>query len=208
MPRRAVPVLLFLTAALALPQPLRADEVSESIHRLESDVTALTERGDTLSSQMQALREEISRLRSANTELKQQLAAAQSRDVVSREDLKRVVEQIAEVDKRRAEDARYVKVKLEEIALLASRPAPPPPEEPKPVRTKPPEEERGGDGAVATEFYEHEVAKGDTLGAIVDAYNKQYGMKVTIAQVLKVNPRIKDPKGLVVGKKIKIPIIK
>ena len=52
------------------------------------------------------------------------------------------------------------------------------------------------------------MAEGETLSAVIDAYNKEHGLKVRLAQVLKANPSIKDPKKLRQGQKIRIPVVK
>ncbi len=59
-----------------------------------------------------------------------------------------------------------------------------------------------------TEYFEHKVEEGQTLGAIIEAYNKQHGLKVRLAHVLKANPTLKDPKKLKVGQTIRIPAVK
>ena len=54
------------------------------------------------------------------------------------------------------------------------------------------------------EGYEHTVAKGDTLSSIVQAYNKEYGLKLTVSSLRKANQLPKDAP-LKVGQKIFIP---
>ena len=52
--------------------------------------------------------------------------------------------------------------------------------------------------------YEHTVAKGDTLSSIVQAYNKEYGLKLTVESLRKANQLSKDA-ALKVGQKLFIP---
>jgi LysM repeat protein len=54
------------------------------------------------------------------------------------------------------------------------------------------------------EGYEHTVAKGDTLSSIVQAYNKEYGLKLTVDSLRKANQLSKDAP-LKVGQKLFIP---
>jgi len=54
------------------------------------------------------------------------------------------------------------------------------------------------------EGYEHAVAKGDTLSSIVQAYNKEYGLKLTVDSLRKANQLSKDAP-LKVGQKLFIP---
>lgn len=58
--------------------------------------------------------------------------------------------------------------------------------------------------ATEHEGYEHTVAKGDTLSSIVQAYNKEYGLKLTVEIVRKANQLQKDA-ALRVGQKLVIP---
>jgi LysM repeat protein len=48
------------------------------------------------------------------------------------------------------------------------------------------------------------VAKGDTLSSIVQAYNKEYGLKLTVDSLRKSNQLSKDAP-LKVGQKLFIP---
>ena len=54
------------------------------------------------------------------------------------------------------------------------------------------------------EGYEHTVAKGDTLSSIVQAYNKEYSLKLTVESLRKANQLPKDA-ALKVGQKLFIP---
>lgn len=56
----------------------------------------------------------------------------------------------------------------------------------------------------ATEGYEHVVAKGDTLSSIVQAYNEEHKLKLTVDSVRKANQLGKDST-LKVGQKLIIP---
>ena len=56
----------------------------------------------------------------------------------------------------------------------------------------------------STEAYEHVVAKGDTLSSIVQAYNEEHKLKLTVESVRKANQLGKDTP-LKVGQKLIIP---
>lgn len=58
--------------------------------------------------------------------------------------------------------------------------------------------------AAEREGYEHIVAKGDTLSSMVQAYNKEYGLKLTVESLRKANQLPKDAP-LKVGQKLIIP---
>lgn len=215
MKRLVAPLLLSL--ALVAPVHHALGQVTaEDFKRVESDLLALTESRDLLKAELQKQAEQIASLRAENAKLKSDIALA-GKDNVSREELKKVVDQIQEVDKRRMADGKYVHDQLEEIARLASKPVVlPPVEEARPPKTtvkKPAVESTAAKPAddgpeLPAEYYEHVVADGETLAAIIAAYNKEHGLKVKQAHVLKANPKLKDPKKLFVGMKLKIPMVK
>lgn len=215
MKRFVAPLLL----SLALVGPVHhalGQVTAEDFKRVESDLLALTESRDLLKADLQKLRDEVTSLRAENSKLKSDIALA-GRDNVSRDELKKVVEQVQEVDKRRVADGKYVHDQLEEIAKLASKPVVLPPVEdskpPKATVKKPSTEtataKTSDDGPeLPAEYYEHVVGEGETLAAIIAAYNKEHGLKVKQAHVLKANPKLKDPRKLYVGMKLKIPMVK
>ena len=51
------------------------------------------------------------------------------------------------------------------------------------------------------------MTEGDTLGTIIAAYNKK-GYKIKQAHILKANPKLKDPRRIYVGMKLRIPAVK
>ena len=209
MKRFACP--LFATALLfAGPTTGLAQNDAEEIRRLNSTTEALTEGQESLRGQIQTLRQEIANLRAENTALKQQLAGV-GHDNVTRAELAKIVEQIREVDTKRQSDAQLVQRQLKEIAELASKPIPVP-EAPRirerPPENKPPDKKNDNQPALPTEGYEHVVASGENIGAIIQAYNQKYQLKVKTADVLRANPKLKDPKKLFVGQKLWIPEIK
>ncbi len=209
MKRFACP--LFASALLfAGPITGLAQNDAEEIRRLNSTTKALTEGQESLRGQIQTLRQEIANLRAENSALKQQLAGV-GHDNVSRAELAKIVEQIREVDTKRQSDAQLVQRQLKEIAELASKPITVP-EAPRtrerPPDTKAPEKKNDNQPALPTEGYEHVVASGENIGTILQAYNQKYQLKVKTADVLRANPKLKDPKKLFVGQKLWIPEIK
>ena len=223
MRRLAAPLLLSLSLASAIPV-VRAEVTEEDHRRLESEVRALTERCDRSDARATQLNEKITQLREENARLRNEIGLA-GKDNASRDQLKKVVEQIEEVDRKRVADGKLVREQLDSIAKLASKPVVLPPVEevktPKPKapvakkddskknESAPPEAKHADDGPeLPAEYYEHVVAEGETLGVIIAAYNKEKGLKVRQAHVLKANPKLKDPKKLYVGMKLQIPAVK
>lgn len=220
--------LRFAPAALAIALPLASLEVrgevdAESFKRLESDVSALTESRDALQRQIRELRDVIIQLRGENSKLRADMALV-GKDNATREELKKVVDQVQEADRKRVADGKLVHDKLEEIAKLASKPVVlPPVEEIKPPKAR--SESAGStsrksaassdtvakpddDGIeLPSEYFEHTVTEGDTLGTIIAAYNKK-GYKIKQAHILKANPKLKDPRRIYVGMKLRIPAVK
>jgi len=147
---------------------------------------------------IQALEKEINDLQGQSN---------QSGGTASPDDLKKLAEQVQEIDKKRQEDNDRVLKELERLekSLGAS---------PSSHRSSPditpdatPAPARGGHPTASTNGpqngYDYAIQRGDTLLAIVKAYRAQ-GIKVTTDQVLKANPGL-DPKNLKVGQKIFIP---
>lgn len=201
-----------------LVAPLRAQVDAEDVRRLNGTVESLGEGQESLRRQVQDLREQLEKVRGENAQLRQDLA--NTRDLVTREQLNQVVEQLREVDRRRSADAEYVKTQLADIAREVNKSLTAPPATKEPPRTRPPsrvpETKGSGDSGNATApevklpdyMYEHLVKPGETVGTIIAAYNQQKGLKVTLAHVLAANPTLKDPKRLKVGQKLNIPEVK
>ncbi len=221
-------LLRFAPVALALAFPLasldaRAQVDAESFKRLESDVNALTESRDSLQRQIRELRDVIVQLRGENSKLRADMALV-GKDNATREELKKVVDQVQEADRKRVADGKLVHDKLEEIAKLASKPVVLPPVD----DARPPKARSEGPGSASrkpapasdatakpdddgvelpSEYFEHTVTEGDTLGTIIAAYNKK-GYKIRQAHILKANPKLKDPRRIFVGMKLRIPAVK
>ncbi len=199
----------FLIGLGLLAPRLRAEVDVESFKQLQSEVAALTESRDALTADMRKLREELAAIRAENTELKQRLAAATAHEYASRDDLRKVVEQIQEVDKRRAADGLLVREKLDEIVRQLNKPVPlPPPVEPSGPRPNGGGKGSGDETGLPSDYYEYTMKEGDILSLVISEYNKAQGLKVRLAQVLRANPNIKDANRVPVGTKVKIPIIK
>ena len=203
--KRALSIASLLVVTATVPAWSQVD--AEDVRRLHGTVESLTEGQESLRRQIQELRDLVSELRQENARLKQQLSSGG--EMVNREQLKEVIKSIKQVDEKRAADAEYVKHQLEEIAKEVSKSlsAPPPPREtpkqprPAPVNQDPPPN-------LPEKQYVHKVGVGETLGAIIAAYNKEYSLKVKVSDVLSANPNLKDPKRLRVGQELNIPAVK
>lgn len=221
---RPFPILLGLSL-ISAPLGLGAADIdAEDFRRLVDRVNSHDEAMDAYRNTIQDLRAEVSRLRAENDRLK--TAVNTPKNYATQEQITKLTEQLREVEKNRAADKAQVLDAFDKLkSMPISVPAPAPTHRPtpstaqgsgvkagdKPAVKDPPVGTGGEKPAVPEvpmEFYEHSLAEGETLSAVIDAYNKQHGLKVRLAHVLKANPAIKDPKKLRLGQKIRIPVIK
>ena len=209
-----------LVAVFLSCRPLFAIDVdAEDFRRLMDRVVAQEEAIETFRSSVTQLRNDLARLRAENDKLKAQLDAP--RNYATQDQITQLGQQLKEVERNRTADKQQILEALDKLkaappivvppALLV--PKPPPVEKPAPssgggaTAEKPaPAVDSGPD--LPAEFYEHMLAEGETLGAVIEAYNKAHGLKTRLAHVLKANPSIKDPKRLRVGQKLRIPAVK
>ena len=204
-------------------------ELEEERRRITSDVSALQQRQDSLdrrfnqfSEQLQSLRLEHARaVDSVN-----KLSSANSSQL-NREQLKDAIDQLR---KERQDDFRAIESQIENLKkiILASSSVPPAPtvrpSEERPrgnanlheatERSEHPRTEgpKSSDTSTGTqewngEYFEHTIEPKQTLSDIIAAYNKNNGLKVTLKDVLKANPRLNKDR-LLVGRKIRIPAIR
>ncbi len=166
----------------------------QQIDELNGRIQNLQDMQAVQGKRIDALEKEISELRDKSS---QPPAAAPA----SADDLKKLADQVQEIDRKRQEDRELILKEIEKLGKVSGSPAashkPPPTlstpaaENPTPAATGP---QKG---------YDYTIQRGDTLLAIAKAYRDQ-GIKVTTDQILKANPGL-DPKSLIVGKKIFIP---
>jgi LysM repeat protein len=161
----------------------------ERLNKLNGLVQDLVEDKANMKKQLDAMAKEISALR-------EQGSTASS--AASAEDLKRLAEQVREIDRKREADKDLILKEIDKLgkaigAAARARQA-----------TTPPKTESGSGGsAPAEKGYEYVVQSGDTLSAIAAAYKEQ-GVKVNPDEILKANPGLKA-NSMPVGKKIFIP---
>lgn len=215
-----------LGLGLAGHNALAIDVDAEDFRRLLDRVAAQEEAIETFRSSVSQLRGDLARLRAENDKLKAQLEAP--RNYATQDQLTQLGQQLKEVEKNRTSDKQQILDALEKLKAAPPVVIPPPPvagpgprgdDKPKASAGDKPVGSAGGAGekpaepvdsgpALPAEFYEHTLAEGETLGAVIEAYNKAHGLKTRLTHVLKANPSIKDPKRLRVGQKIRIPAVK
>jgi hypothetical protein len=124
-------------------------------------------------------------------------------DFVTQDQLRQLVETVKELDRRRESDRRMI---LEEIENLGKSVA----DSLKASTARRSEPERSSTSTSANnEIAEHTVEQGQTLSAIVAAYNAEYkkrGKRTSLKLVLDANPNIK-PESMSVGQKVIVPLV-
>jgi LysM repeat protein len=134
------------------------------------------------------------------SELRDKLNAPVVNDYASHAELKSLVEQMDEIDRKRKEDTDNIAEQIKNLAkVAAAAPAPI-----KIVKNNTPKPDNDTPAvSPSASGYEYEVKQGDTLGLIAKAYRDK-GVKVTRSQIIAANPKI-NPNVLIPGRKIFIP---
>ena len=171
---------------------------------------------DKLSGQIQDVQDalaaqdkRIEALEKKISDLQDKVNTPAGNDFASTDDLKKLAEQVQEIDKKRQEDNQKILDALEKIgkgggggAGVDLRHAS---DHSADVSTGP----TTGTGTPAAgtggpqQGYEYTILAGNTLSAIAKAYRAQ-GVKVSVSQILAANPGL-SANNLIVGKKIFIP---
>jgi LysM repeat protein len=180
-------ISIFLAAALFLTTSVvRAQDAAteERLNKLNAQFEALLEAKN-------AQNRRIEELAKAIESLQQQLNKPNV-DAASQEDVKRLAENLREIDRKRMEDNERIVKELKKLgaAAMQSAAAPLPPA-------------ANNTPATPSKGYKYTIQSGDTLSVIIAAY-KEKGIKVTVDQILKANPGLK-PEKMKVGQEIFIP---
>ena len=187
-------ILSFVAVTAARAQD---DATQQQIDKLTGQIQDLLDAQAAQGKRIEALEKEIGDQQSQSTQ--------PGGSTASPDDLKKLAEQVQEIDKKRQEDNDRVLKELEHLekALGASpghRSAP----DVSPDITPTPLKDHANAGASGPQNgYDYTIHSGDTLSAIAKAYREQ-GVKVTTDQILKANAGL-DPKNMKVGQKIFIP---
>ena len=175
-----------------------------------AQVSATQQEIDSLSAQIQDMtkvlgdqQKHIDTLERELAELRDKVNTPVVNDYANRGDLRSLVEQVQEVDRKRKEDSDMIAKQIEKIENLVKTAAviPPPPHSRSNSSTSNPDDSANSN--VTEKGYEYVVKQGDTLGLILKAYREK-GVKVSLAQIKAANPKM-NPEVLIPGKKIFIP---
>jgi len=189
--KRLLLSLLLTTVPLFQPTFVMAQGTSldtralrEDYSRLQSQLADLLEAHNALKIQLSKLRSEVRLLR-AETSTKDPSTA-------TRGDLEGLAKSIREIDRKRLQDKDLILKEMK--TLLRSTPA----------RTKPTtvtsQSQKG---------FDHPVEAGETISAIIEAYNTQLKSKgvkkrITLKTVLEANPKL-NPRTMRIGQVLFIP---
>jgi LysM repeat protein len=163
----------------------------QQIDKLYGQIQDLTEAQAAQNKRIDALGKSIG-------DLGDKLNQPAANNSASADDLKKLADQVQEIDKKRQADNELILKQIEKlgktggVSTSSHRTTPT-------VSTNDP-------GTTATgpqKGYDYPIAANDTVSSIAKAYRAQ-GVKVTTAQILAANPGL-NPNSLIVGKKIFIP---
>jgi TolA-binding protein len=199
------------TIFLALQLPLFAQSSStaaaladkqdaeERYNRMAADVQALQAANTSLQKKISALEDQISKLSEG-------VSKANNNSSVS-DDLKLLKDKIQEVDKKRESDKQVIQEDLKKFFAQATQEL-----KAKPVARSTPKADKETHSSDATlvsdKEFSHTIEDGETLLAILKAYNAKFkseGMKpIKLKQIEDANPGV-DWNRLKIGQKIVIP---
>jgi len=149
----------------------------------------------------------ISALEKKISDMQDKAGSQPAGDYASSDDLKKLAEQVQEIDKKRQEDNQKILDALEKLGHGG--------QSHRSADVNPPDNQTGnstGQTADTTttqnaggpqQGYEYTIQAGNTLSAIAKAYRAK-GIKVSVDEILKANPGL-NANSLIVGKKIFIP---
>ncbi|HEV2328760.1 MAG TPA: LysM peptidoglycan-binding domain-containing protein [Verrucomicrobiae bacterium] len=193
--------LATLTFAVIPRAPAQDAATQAQLDKITGDIQDVKDEMNSQDKRISALEKKIS-------DMEDKINTPAGNDYASADDLKKLAEQVQEIDKKRQQDNQKI---LDALEKLGNGGGGHRSHVENSVNTNP-----AGTGSETSESaqassnsggpqngYEYTIAPGNTLAAIAKAYRAQ-GVKVTVDEILKANPGL-DSKHLVVGKKIFIP---
>ena len=199
---KRVSIFLFV-CLLSITPELRAQDAAAASAKADRD--AAEERYKRLNSALEDLlatqneqQKRIAALAKEVEGLREQMSKP-SGNYASQDDLRALAKTVEKIDQKRVEDNERI---VKEIGKLGKVVAP----------STPPKKSAGTGTSTVTDtpsvlekdHYKYVVQSGDFLSTIVKAYNEK-GIKVTLDQILKANPKL-DPNKLRIGQEIIIPV--
>ena len=201
----AAKLILFALLCSALTgraQGIQVDQ--EEFRRLQGEVADLRDAKAADQRRIGELSRKIDQLQTALRESNEKHTLKMG-DAVTHEDLKKIVEQIVAVDKKRAEDRDVILEQFDKLAKVVANPG----TKTRPLRKETEKQEDEKPAVIEGTFIEHKVKDGDMFSKILQDFNvalKDEGRPtVTTSDVKKVNPKL-DLNRLRVGQTILLPV--
>ncbi len=189
---KRISILCAAFTACALLSASGQDAATEErLNKLAGQIENLIEAQRVQQKNLEALAREIESLR--------EQANKPTASYATSEDLKRIAENIKEVDRKRIEDAEKTSAQLSKLGQKLSTPVPPP----KHSSSGSNQGSAVAEKPATEKGYPYTIRSGDTLSLIVQAYREK-NIKITTDQILKANPGLKADR-LKPGKEIWIP---
>jgi septal ring factor EnvC (AmiA/AmiB activator) len=161
---------------------------------------------DKLSGQIQDLQEALARQNQRIEDLEKKISDLTDKvntpvvdESASREDLKKLAEQVQEIDRKRQDDRDLILKQIENLSKVAAIAPPSTSHHPRTA----PEDSASSGSSTPQKGYEYVIKEGDNLGLIIKAYRAD-GVRVTKSQIIAANPKI-NPDVLIPGAKLFIP---
>ena len=199
----------FLLTRESSGQGLQVDV--EEFKRLAGEVADLKESNQSLQRKVRELQSHIDTLRTALRESNEK-SATRLGDFATREDLKKIVDSIREVDEKREGDKKLILEQIKELGKTLTTPVETPSTKrgSKNSKERDHKETKGKEsGEIEGEFFPYKVQKNESLGGILNAYNsslKEKGRRsVTLDEVKRANPKININR-IYEGQEILLPV--
>lgn len=190
--------LLLISFGLCTCPALHAQDAAteERLNKLAGQIEDLIAGQNVLKERIASLGKEIESVR--------EQASRPSGNYAAQEDLKRLAENLKDVDRKRIEDSERVRSELMKLGkTVAATPLPASSKKIAPLAQADAPATDKKEKAPPEKGYEYTIEKNDTLSAIVHAYREK-NIKVTADQILKANPGL-NANRLRPGQKIFIP---
>jgi LysM repeat protein len=201
----------FALMALLFSIPLQSRsqgnaEIVEELKRLAGEVADLREANAAHTRRMTQMQKEIDNLREALRESHEK-SVTKMGDFATREDLKKIMDNVRDVDQRRESDKKVILEEFEKLGRTLSQPNDRSTSR-KSQKEKEKEPEREP-GPIEGTFLPYKVKDGQRLSDIVKEYNgalkEQSRPSITIEQVKRANPKM-NPNKILVGQEILLPV--
>lgn len=188
--------ILILGLGLAGFNTFGQDATQQQIDKLSGQIQDLLAAQGQMTKRLDAMEKEIS-------DLRDKVNTPQVNDSASRDDLKALAEQVQQIDKKRQADRELILKELAKLGKVAGTPVHSKPDTDTDTSAKPVDSAPTTPADGPQKGYYYTVQSGNTIAAIAKAYRDQ-GVKVSVSDILKANPKV-DPAKLYVGQKIFVP---